>query len=69
MEDTGKPDSFQNYFWPVSNHICPPEGKTRQLFSTAHAADDALTVLRIYRRTLYNARAACKMVCEISVSK
>ena len=30
--------------------------------SSAHAADDALTLLRIHRRTLYNARAACKMV-------
>jgi hypothetical protein len=33
--------------------------------STAHAADDALTLLRIHRRTLYDARAACKMVCEV----
>ena len=32
--------------------------------SPAHAADDALTLLRIHRRTLYNAQAACKMVCE-----
>jgi hypothetical protein len=31
----------------------------------AHAADDALTLLRIHSRTLYNARAACKMVCEV----
>jgi hypothetical protein len=28
----------------------------------AHADDNALTLLRIHRRTLYNARAACKMV-------
>ena len=33
--------------------------------SPAHATDDALTLLRIHRRTLYNARAACKMVCEM----
>src|ERR1035437_8991112 len=33
-------------------------------FSTAHAADDALTLLRIHRRTLYKAQGACKMVCE-----
>ena len=32
--------------------------------SPAHAADDALTLLRIHRGTLYNARAACKMVCK-----
>src|SRR5260221_8644849 len=32
--------------------------------SSAHAADDALTLLRIHRRTLYKARAACKMVCD-----
>ena len=32
--------------------------------SPAHAADDALTLWRIHRRTLYNARAACKMVCS-----
>ena len=31
--------------------------------SSAHAADDALTLLRIHSGTLYNARAACKMVC------
>jgi hypothetical protein len=33
--------------------------------STAHAADDALTLLRIHRRTLYKAQAACKMVCAM----
>jgi hypothetical protein len=32
---------------------------------SAHAADDALTLLRIHRRTLYKARAACKMVCAL----
>ena len=37
--------------------------------SPAHAADDALTLLRIHRGTLYNARAACKMVCEASERK
>jgi hypothetical protein len=31
--------------------------------SSAHAADYALTFWRIHRRTLYNARAVCKMVC------
>jgi hypothetical protein len=30
----------------------------------AHAADDALALLRIHSGTLYNAQAACKMVCE-----
>jgi len=35
----------------------------------AHAADDALTLLRIHSGTLYNARAACKMVCEVSERK
>ena len=30
--------------------------------SFAYAADDALTLLRIHSGTLYNARAACKMV-------
>jgi hypothetical protein len=34
--------------------------------STAHAADDALTLLRIHRRTLYKVRAACKMVYKAS---
>jgi len=34
---------------------------------TAHAADDAPTLLRIHSGTLYNARAACKMVCAQSV--
>jgi hypothetical protein len=29
---------------------------------STHAADDALTLLRIHRRTLYKAQAACKMV-------
>ena len=29
--------------------------------STAHADDNALTLLRIHSRTLYNARAACKL--------
>ena len=38
--------------------------RRRGINSSAHAADDALTLLRIHRRTLYNARAACKMVCE-----
>jgi hypothetical protein len=33
------------------------------------AADDALTLLRIHRGTLYNARAACKMVCEAGQRK
>ena len=37
--------------------------------SAAHAADDALTLLRIHRRTLYNARAACKMVCAARSGK
>ena len=37
--------------------------RRRGINSSAHAADDALTLLRIHRRTLYNARAACKMVC------
>jgi hypothetical protein len=37
--------------------------------SSAHAADDALALLRIHRRTLYNARAACKMVCEVNDGK
>ena len=32
--------------------------------SPAHAADHALTLFRIHRRTLYQSRAACKMVCE-----
>ena len=34
------------------------------IHSAAHAADDALTLWRIHSGTLYNARAACKMVCE-----
>src|SRR5471032_3387834 len=37
--------------------------RRRGINSSAHAADDALTLLRIHRRTLYKARAACKMVC------
>jgi hypothetical protein len=32
--------------------------------NSAQATNDALTLLQIHRRTLYNARAACKMVCE-----
>ena len=36
--------------------------RRRGINSSAHAADHALTLLRIHRRTLYNARAACKMV-------
>jgi hypothetical protein len=39
-------------------------GGSGGVHSTAHADDDALTLLRIHRRTLYNVRAACKMVCE-----
>src|ERR1035437_8062435 len=31
--------------------------------SPAHTDDDALTLLRIHSRTLYNAPAPCKMVC------
>ncbi len=38
--------------------------RRRGINSSAHAADDALTLLRIHRRTLYKARAACKMVCD-----
>ena len=37
--------------------------RRRGINSPAHAADDALTLLRIHRRILYKARAACKMVC------
>src|SRR5450432_4442629 len=37
--------------------------RRRGINSSAHAADHALTLLRIHRRTLYKARAACKMVC------
>ena len=33
--------------------------------SPAHAADHALTLLRIHNGTLYDAPAACKMVCEV----
>ena len=36
--------------------------RRRGINSSAHAADDALALLRIHRRTLYKARAACKMV-------
>src|SRR5271170_4738397 len=36
--------------------------RRRGINSSAHAADHALTLLRIHRRTLYKARAACKMV-------
>ena len=38
--------------------------RRRGINSPAHPADDALTLLRIHRRTLYKARTACKMVCE-----
>ncbi len=38
--------------------------RRRGINSSAHAADNALTLLRIHRRTLYKARAACKMVYE-----
>ena len=41
----------------------------RGKLNSAHAADDALTLLRIHRRTLYKARAACKMVCEVYKGK
>ena len=34
------------------------------IYSPAHATDHAWTLLRIHRRTLYNSRVACKMVCE-----
>ena len=39
--------------------------RSRGVHSPAHAADDALTLLRIHSKTLYNARVACKMVCEV----
>ena len=39
------------------------------LLFTTHAADHALTLLRIHRRTLCNARAACKMVCKARLKK
>jgi hypothetical protein len=58
-----------NYFGPVSNHICPPEGKTGQLFSAAHAADDARTLWRIHSGTLHNARRRVKCVCEAGQRK
>jgi hypothetical protein len=38
--------------------------RRRGINSSAHTADHALTLLRIHRRTLYKARAACKMVYE-----
>jgi hypothetical protein len=37
--------------------------KLQTIHSSAHAADDALTRLRIHRRALNKARASCKMVC------
>ena len=40
--------------------------RRRGINSSAHAADDALTLLRIHRGTLYKVRAACKMVCRIN---
>jgi hypothetical protein len=41
--------------------------RRRGIYSSAHAADDALTLLRIHRRTLYDMRAPCKMVCETPI--
>src|ERR1039458_4545723 len=41
--------------------------RRRGINSSAHAADHALTLLRIHRRTLYKARAACKTVCKAMV--
>ena len=41
-----------------------PDEFRKLLEFLAHAADDALTLLRIHSGTLYKARAAGKMVCE-----
>lgn len=37
--------------------------RCRGVHPSAHANDDALTLLRIHSGTLYKARAVCKMVC------
>ena len=49
----------------LNQHRC----RCRGVYPPTHAADDALTFLRIHSGTLYNAPAACKMVCKAGQRK